>query len=76
MLHAGTLPSWWRQTLWLMLHAGSLPNWWRQMLWLSCLNLPLRWTQIKQEEEAARQVRRRILPLMPAVMLCSSYFGV
>ena len=33
-------------------------------------------TQIKQEEEAARQVRRRILPLMPAVMLCSSYFGV
>jgi len=26
-------------------------------------------SQIKQEEEAVRQVRRRILPLMPAVML-------
>ena len=26
-------------------------------------------TQIKQEEEAVRQVRRRISPLMPAVML-------
>ena len=33
-------------------------------------------TQIKQEEEAVRQVRRRISPLMPAVMLCSSYSGI
>ncbi len=33
-------------------------------------------TQIKQEEEAVRQVRCRILPPVPAVMLCSSYSGV
>ncbi len=32
-------------------------------------------TQIKQEEEAVRQVRRCISPLMPAVMFCSSYSG-
>ena len=33
-------------------------------------------TQIKQEEGAVHQVWRRILPLMPAVMLCNSYSGV